>query len=322
MRELLQRLFATALPAARRPRPVHHRAASPGGTGASVWPALGSRSSSGRPRSGRPPSPSRWPRIWPIEVVSRPIRGRSIGGSTSARPSRRAASESACPHHGLDLVEPGERYSAGRFARGCGRLDRRASGAVAACRWSSEAPGSTSGRWSTASFGSRRSTPTRRARAAGLDRDSARQRAGPLGRPARPGVPWGRPPARHPRHRDGAAHRAPLSHWQRAARAQGLIEPVVRRADGAAAGPAPAHPAAGGRDAASRADRGGGRRARRRACRRRHRGSMRVGVARGGRSISTGARRASRWRRRSRRQRASMPSARKRGSVISCAARC
>jgi tRNA dimethylallyltransferase len=53
---------------------------------------------------------------WPLEVVSadsRQIyRGLDIG---TAKPPRRWLA--IVPHHGLDLVRPGERYSAGRFAR-------------------------------------------------------------------------------------------------------------------------------------------------------------------------------------------------------------
>lgn len=48
-----------------------------------------------------------------ISVDSRQVyRGLDIG-TAKASPAERAA----VPHHGLDIVEPGERYSAGRFAR-------------------------------------------------------------------------------------------------------------------------------------------------------------------------------------------------------------
>lgn len=53
---------------------------------------------------------------WPLEVVSadsrQVYRHLDIG---TAKPPRRAIAR--VPHHGLDLVLPGERYSAGRFAR-------------------------------------------------------------------------------------------------------------------------------------------------------------------------------------------------------------
>jgi tRNA dimethylallyltransferase len=53
---------------------------------------------------------------WPLEVVSadsrQVYRGLDVG---TAKPTRRE--RALVPHHGLDLVAPGERYSAGRFAR-------------------------------------------------------------------------------------------------------------------------------------------------------------------------------------------------------------
>ncbi len=52
----------------------------------------------------------------PIEIISadsgQVYRGLDIG---TAKPA--AAERAAAPYHGLDLLEPGERYSAGRFAR-------------------------------------------------------------------------------------------------------------------------------------------------------------------------------------------------------------
>lgn len=55
-------------------------------------------------------------RHWPLEVVSadsrQVYRRLDIG---TAKPTRRERAR--LPHHGLDLVDPGERYSAGRFAR-------------------------------------------------------------------------------------------------------------------------------------------------------------------------------------------------------------
>jgi tRNA dimethylallyltransferase len=53
---------------------------------------------------------------WPLEVVSadsrQVYRRLDIG---TAKPTRRERQR--VPHHGLDQIEPGERYSAGRFAR-------------------------------------------------------------------------------------------------------------------------------------------------------------------------------------------------------------
>jgi tRNA dimethylallyltransferase len=53
---------------------------------------------------------------WPLEVISADSRqvytGLDIG---TAKPPRRWLQ--SLPHHGLDLVRPGERYSAGRYAR-------------------------------------------------------------------------------------------------------------------------------------------------------------------------------------------------------------
>jgi tRNA dimethylallyltransferase len=55
-------------------------------------------------------------RHWPLEVISadsrQVYRRLDIG---TAKPTRRERAR--LPHHGLDLVDPGERYSAGRFAR-------------------------------------------------------------------------------------------------------------------------------------------------------------------------------------------------------------
>lgn len=57
---------------------------------------------------------------WPLEVVSADSRqvykGLDIG---TAKPTRRE--RQAVAHHGLDLIRPGERYSAGRFARDAAR---------------------------------------------------------------------------------------------------------------------------------------------------------------------------------------------------------
>lgn len=53
---------------------------------------------------------------WPLEVVSADSRQVYKGlDVATAKPSRRE--RQAVVHHGLDLIPPGERYSAGRFAR-------------------------------------------------------------------------------------------------------------------------------------------------------------------------------------------------------------
>ncbi|MGE0441090.1 MAG: tRNA (adenosine(37)-N6)-dimethylallyltransferase MiaA [Gemmatimonadales bacterium] len=53
---------------------------------------------------------------WPLEVISadsrQVYRRLDIGTAKPGRGERKRV-----PHHGLDLIEPGERYSAGRFAR-------------------------------------------------------------------------------------------------------------------------------------------------------------------------------------------------------------
>ena len=54
---------------------------------------------------------------WPMEVISadsRQIYRRLDIGTAKPTAKERAR----VPHHGLDLVEPGARYSAGRFAHG------------------------------------------------------------------------------------------------------------------------------------------------------------------------------------------------------------
>ena len=60
-------------------------------------------------------------RHWPLEIISsdsRQIyRGLDVG---TAKPSRRQ--QAAVPHHLIDVVRPGERYSAGRFARDAARF--------------------------------------------------------------------------------------------------------------------------------------------------------------------------------------------------------
>lgn len=60
-------------------------------------------------------------RHWSLEVISadsrQVYRGLDVG---TAKPSRKQ--QAAVPHHLLDVVRPGERYSAGRFARDAAKL--------------------------------------------------------------------------------------------------------------------------------------------------------------------------------------------------------
>ena len=55
------------------------------------------------------------PAHWPLEVISADSRQiyRKLDIGT-AKPTRKERAR--VPHHGLDVVEPGDRYSAGRFA--------------------------------------------------------------------------------------------------------------------------------------------------------------------------------------------------------------
>ncbi len=53
---------------------------------------------------------------WPLEIISadsrQVYRRLDIG---TAKPTKKERAK--VPHHGIDLVDPGARYSAGRFAR-------------------------------------------------------------------------------------------------------------------------------------------------------------------------------------------------------------
>ena len=144
MRELLARLFACELAAARRARPVHHRAAAARRTGAPVWPTLGRRSSSGPTAIGKTAVALALAALWPIEVVSadsrQVYRGLDIA---TAKPTPRERQR--VPHHLIDLVRPGERYSAGRFAVDAAAAIRR-SGNEDIFQWSSAEPACTSRR--------------------------------------------------------------------------------------------------------------------------------------------------------------------------------
>ena len=251
---------------------------------------------------------------WPIEVISADSRQiyRRLDIGT-AKPTRKERAR--VPHHGLDVVEPGTRYSAGRFARD-------AAAWIEEARNRSRLPvvvGGTGLYVRALAEGLFREPELDPGRRRSLDAFAARLEPLELLRWA------GR---LDPGFRGGGRQRAaraievalltgyPLTHWQEAARAGRRDPAVVRGAHGAAAGPAPADRAAGGGDGAPGADRGGGRRARggppavgAGARRRRHSG--------GGRVPSRPARARQRGARRSRRAPGSTPSGRRPGSATS-----
>ena len=93
------------------------------------WPAGGrgraasrlscrpSSSSPAPPRPARPPWRSSWRDACPAPRSSRPTRARSTAAWTSARPRRRQPSAPRVPHHGLDLVDPDEPFTAADYRR-------------------------------------------------------------------------------------------------------------------------------------------------------------------------------------------------------------
>ncbi|NJD20951.1 MAG: tRNA (adenosine(37)-N6)-dimethylallyltransferase MiaA [Gemmatimonadetes bacterium] len=122
-------------PPPRRARAAHHRPPLPRGAGAALRALLVSGASEGSSRperisTGRPaflalvgPTASgktelalAVARVLPVEIVSvdsrQVYRGMDVG---TAKPT--PAERARVPHHGLDLVDPDRRYSAGRFAR-------------------------------------------------------------------------------------------------------------------------------------------------------------------------------------------------------------
>ena len=167
---------------------------------------------------------------WPLEVISADSRQvyRSLDIGT-AKPT--AKERARVPHHGVDLIEPGERYSAGRFARDAARwiTDVRARGRMPvvvggtglyvralADGLFSEPPMEPSRRRSLDAYTARLEPIDLVRWATRLDREfggGGRQRAA---RAIEVALLTGHP----------------LSHWQRAARAQGILEPwyVVLRA--------------------------------------------------------------------------------------------
>jgi len=160
---------------------------------------------------------------WPLEVISADSRQvyRSLDIGT-AKPSLRERAR--VPHHGVDLIDPGERYSAGRFARDAARwiADVRDRGRMPvvvggtglyvralADGLFSEPPMDAARRRSLDAFTARLEPIDLVRWATRLDREFAgggRQRAA---RAIEVALLTGRP----------------LSHWQRAARAQGILEP-------------------------------------------------------------------------------------------------
>jgi tRNA dimethylallyltransferase len=160
---------------------------------------------------------------WPLEVISADSRQiyRSLDIGT-AKPPRKWLAQ--VPHHGLDLVAPGERYSAGRYAQ-------EAPGGIAATRARDRMPvvvGGTGLYVKALVDGLFAEPPLEALRRRDLDRGTATLEPGEF-------VRWsGR---LDPGFRGGGRQRAsraievalltgrPLSYWQAAARAQGVITP-------------------------------------------------------------------------------------------------
>jgi len=160
---------------------------------------------------------------WPIEIISadsrQVYRGLDIG---TAKPTRKERARVA--HHGLDLVEPGERYSAGHFARD-------AEGWLADVRRRGRMPlvaGGTGLYVRALAEGLFREPPLDPARRRSLDALTARLESIELLR-------WASrlDPGFHGGGRQRAARAIevalltghPLSHWQAHARAQAAIDP-------------------------------------------------------------------------------------------------
>jgi tRNA dimethylallyltransferase len=161
--------------------------------------------------------------LWPLEVISadsRQIYRRLDIGTAKPTPKERAR----VPHHGLDLVEPGTRYSAGRFAQ-------EAAGWIAGVRNRSKLPivvGGTGLYVRALAEGLFREPELDPARRRSLDAFTARLEPLELLRWA------GR---LDPGFRGGGRQRAaraievalltgyPLTHWQEAARSAGAIRP-------------------------------------------------------------------------------------------------
>ena len=85
-------------------------------------------------------------RVGPTPRSSAPTRARSTAAWTSAPPSPRPPSERRVPHHGLDLVDPDEPFTAADYRRAALDRPRQASRSAADSRCSSGAPGCTCAR--------------------------------------------------------------------------------------------------------------------------------------------------------------------------------
>lgn len=160
---------------------------------------------------------------WPLEIVSadsrQAYRRLDIG---TAKPTRKERAK--VPHHGLDLVDPGERYSAGHFARD-------AEGWLADIRRRGKLPvivGGTGLYVRALAEGLFHEPPLEAARRRSLDAFTARLEPLELLR-------WAS--RLDPGFRGGGRQRAsraievallsgwPLSHWQEAARAKAAVDP-------------------------------------------------------------------------------------------------
>ena len=185
----------------------------------------------------------------PVEVISadsrQVYRRLDIG---TAKPTRRERAR--VPHHGLDLVEPGERYSAGRFARDAARW-------VAEIRNRGRLPlvvGGTGLYIRALAEGLFHEPPLEPARRRALRRvDGAARAAGAaaVGRPARSRLQRRWAPARGPGDRDRAAHRTAALPLAGRRHGGGRHRPLVRGPDRASSGPAAADRPAGRGDGPS-----------------------------------------------------------------------
>ena len=162
-------------------------------------------------------------------------RRRSTAAWTSAPPSPRAAERRAVPHHLIDLIDPTERYSAGRFREDAIRAVAEIHGTRENSRCSSAARCSTTARCRRASTPCRRPIPDLRAQ---ID---ARRRAPRLAGAARRARAGGSGDRRAPRAQRRAAHPArarslanstgkPISELQRSAETRAAVHAAGLRA--------------------------------------------------------------------------------------------
>ena len=162
-------------------------------------------------------------RHWPLEVISADSRQvyRRLDIAT-AKPTARE--QARVPHHGLDLISPGERYSAGRFARDAGDavgdVERRGRMAVVV--------GGTGLYVRALAEGLFHEPPLDQARRSGLDAWLARLDSLELVRWAArldPGFAGGGRQRAHRAIEIALLSGRPLTHWQHAARAGRSIDP-------------------------------------------------------------------------------------------------